>query len=251
MVELHYLGALILLFLFLIVIVLIVLWLVRGSGGSSGTGHCPTGPSGTSFTGDTGDTGPLLIVTGATGPVGIAETGPTGPTGDPGIGFTGPTGEALTGMQGDPGARGPTGVGLTGLNHYGEIYTDDNSVSLNTGPVQILFGSAGLSTSGVSIGGGNNSLVINGAGNYEVQFQIAGFTNDVADIISFEILRNGSAISPPSLAVDVFVGFDPVEVVITGFFTAAPGDVITVVATATDLTDFFYNYATLNLKYLF
>jgi hypothetical protein len=131
-----------------------------------------TGPHGkTGRTGNTGEVGPKGD-TGAQGPVGAA-----GAKGD--TGAQGPVGAA--GAQGDTGAQGPTGAtgatGPAGTNgtsaaaDYGYIYNQGaQTVAIEAA---VSFDSNGTMV-GISHTPGNAGVIIEDAGNYQVQFVISG-----------------------------------------------------------------------------
>lgn len=143
----------------------------------------------TDITGPTGPTGP----TGATGATGIiGPTGPTGATGD--IGPTGPTG--ATGVTG---ATGPTGesfpsTALSVVNLTGQGITVPQDGTLI--PMETV-----NYNNGFSINGDGTQFTITEAGVYYISYEIK--TNGIIQIISTEILRNGTAI-PASQLVNLY-----------------------------------------------
>lgn len=169
-----------------------------GATGSTGaTG--PTGPTGlTGATGPTGDIGP-------TGPTGEFDSGDMlfnviGTTGTAVLGYgedlifesttlditvtqgsaivtienpnvTGPTGDAgPTGPTGDAGPTGPTGpTGPDGLQAYGGLYSISNqTIVIPAGGTQGVALNQAMVFTDVTLG--TNSIEINTAGNYRVEF---------------------------------------------------------------------------------
>uniref|UniRef100_UPI0038B334A3 BclA C-terminal domain-containing protein n=1 Tax=Aquibacillus kalidii TaxID=2762597 RepID=UPI0038B334A3 len=122
-----------------------------------------TGPIGP--TGPTGDTGPI---------------GPTGPTGDTGpIGPTGPTG--------DTGPIGPTGP-AGGLSQYAYIY----NLGAQVVPIEadVIFGSNGIITPGITHTPGTSQILVTTPGDYEVTFSVSGVQPN-----QFSLFLNGSPVT--------------------------------------------------------
>lgn len=149
----------------------------------------PRGPRG--FTGATGATGPqgprgFTGATGATGPQGpIGLTGATGPQGPQGpIGLTG-----ATGPQGPQGPQGPAGPeGENGLKTYGGLYSTDTAVLNLTTAFSVL--PLGLGMPAKNVVYGTNTITVNSAGDYELNYGIIGSVNP-ASTITLAVEQNG------------------------------------------------------------
>ena len=185
----------------------------------------PTGPQGIGGnpgpTGATGATGPQGIqgiqgvvgptgATGATGPVGptgatgaTGATGPVGPTGA--TGATGPQGiQGVTGPIGPTGDTGPAGESITGLAAYGGLYSDSTTtVALTEAtPTELTLGSQ-MPSSNVTYG--TNSITVNLAGDYEVNYGLLGSV-DPASTITLSVYRNGALLPSAEISQDFITG---------------------------------------------
>ena len=166
------------------------------TGATGATGAVgPTGPTGaTGATGAVGPTGP----TGATGATGaVGPTGPTGATGATGaVGPTGPTGATgATGAVGPTGPTGPSGTSASGLSAYGGLYHSGTQLVFFTAAdteVQISLNTA-MPLYNVTAGG-NNTLTVQQAGDYEITYQILLNTSS-AVTAAVAVRRNGTAIA--------------------------------------------------------
>jgi len=155
----------------------------------------PRGATGT--TGATGITG-AIGATGAIGPIGLAgATGATGATGLQGVqGIQGATGAiGLAGATGPTGSIGPVGVaGATGATggsstvEYGYIYNvSDQVVAIES---DVVFGSNGALTSGITHIPGLAGISIFTPGDYKVTFSVSSVEPN-----QFALFFNGSAIA--------------------------------------------------------
>ncbi|WP_444979494.1 BclA C-terminal domain-containing protein, partial [Halobacillus andaensis] len=136
------------------------------------------GPAGA--TGATGPAGPTgeAGATGATGPAGpMGEAGPAGATGA--TGPAGPTGEA-----GATGATGPAG----GLSEYGYIY----NLGAQVVPIEadVIFGSNGIITPGITHAPGTSQILVTTPGDYEVTFSVSGVEPN-----QFSLFLNGAPVA--------------------------------------------------------
>lgn len=162
----------------------------------------PRGPRG--FTGPTGPMGP-------TGPI-----GPQGPRG-----FTGPTG--ATGPQGPQGPVGPTGE--NGLASYGGLFSTAVGILLLTPTNAVLPLGTGMPAKNVVYGA--NSITVNRAGDYQINYGIIGSVNP-ASTISLSVARNGTAI-PSTVRTRVFDQAQNISHDGSVIVTLAAGDVLTLV----------------------
>ncbi|MBP2006741.1 BclA C-terminal domain-containing protein, partial [Halobacillus andaensis] len=144
----------------------------------------PAGPMGEAgpagATGATGPAGPTgeAGATGATGPAGpMGEAGPAGATGA--TGPAGPTGEA-----GATGATGPAG----GLSEYGYIY----NLGAQVVPIEadVIFGSNGIITPGITHAPGTSQILVTTPGDYEVTFSVSGVEPN-----QFSLFLNGAPVA--------------------------------------------------------
>ncbi len=172
----------------------------------------PTGPQGIQgIPGVTGATGPqgLIGPTGATGPQGLqgipGVTGATGPQGL--IGPTGPVGatgpQGLIGPTGAEGAIGPAGPATNGLAAYGGLYsTAADTISVPATPTVVAVPLA-TAMPVLNATTGANGVTVTQAGDYEIQYKLAGET-DVASTITLSVDVNG-VMSPSSPVTRDFV----------------------------------------------
>lgn len=161
-----------------------------------------TGPQGLmGATGPQGPQGPRGL-TGATGPAGpqgpIGLTGATGPQGPQGpIGLTGATGpqgpQGPTGLTGATGPQGPQGpAGENGLQTYGGLYSTDTAVlNLTTAFTELPLG---LDMPAKNVVYGTNTITVNTAGDYELNYGVIGSVNP-ASTITLAVEQNGVQIN--------------------------------------------------------
>ncbi len=152
--------------------------------------------------------------TGATGPTGpTGATGATGPAGPQGlIGAPGPTGS--TGATGDTGATGPPGP--QGLSEYAFIYNlAPQVVALEA---DITFSNNGIMVGAITHAPGTSSITIGSAGNYSIEFIVAGVEPN-----QFTLFQNGAPVVGSTYGSGAGTQPSPGLVIIT----AATGDVLT------------------------
>ena len=175
--------------------------------------------------GPRGFTGPQGLM-GAPGPQGL--TGPQGPQGLQGV--AGPQGPQ--GLQGIPGPQGPAGT--NGLASYGGLYSTEALTQALTPTLANLRLGSGMPALNVTYG--DNSITVNTAGVYEVNYGVNGTLAQPTDL-TLAVAVNGTAV--PSATT---VGTDPVSGTrnLSGstLLSVNAGDVLTLqggVATATNL----------------
>jgi len=219
---------------------------VGATGATGATGAVgPQGPIGlTGATGATGATGPQ----GPVGPMGPqGETGPQGPVGATGaIGPQGPQGETgPQGPQGPVGATGATGAtgpagpaGENGLASYGGLYsTATDTLALTPTNLNVTLGS-GMPAKNVVYG--TNTITVQNAGDYELNYGIIGST-DPAATITLAVANNGTAI-PSSIRTRVFDQAQNISHTGSVIVTLAAGDELTlVVSSSVDNTTYTPN----------
>lgn len=225
---------------------------IQGIQGPTG----PTGPQGIQgVPGEIGPTGPQGLqgvqgvagVTGPTGPQGpqgiagtVGATGPTGPQGLQGIqGVTGPTGpQGLQGVQGEIGATGPTGpAGPAATTSYGGLYDTSAETLVLTNTTETTVPLT-VATPALNVTPGTNTITVNEAGDYEIDYFISG-TTGTDDTITLSVLNNGAVLAGSSVSQDIIAGTDTI---IKGktIATLSAGDVVSLgllSATATGTFD--------------
>ncbi len=216
---------------------------VGATGATGATGAVgPQGPIGlTGATGAIGATGPQ----GPVGPMGPqGETGPQGPAGATGaIGPQGPQGE--TGPQGPVGATGATGAtgpagpaGENGLASYGGLYSSaTDTLALTPTNLTVTLGS-GMPAKSVTYG--TNTITVQNAGDYELNYGVIGST-DPAATITLAVAQNGTAISS-SIRTRVFDQAQNISHTGSVIVTLAAGDVLSlVISSSVDNTTYTPN----------
>lgn len=199
----------------------------------------PQGPVGaTGATGATGAIGPQgpIGLTGATGATGA--TGPQGPAGPAGaIGPQGPAGPV--GATGATGATGPQGpAGENGLASYGGLYSTSTSTLALTPTNLIVTLGSGMPAKNVVYG--TNTITVQNAGDYELNYGIIGST-DPAATITLAVAQNGTAI-PSSIRTRVFDQAQNISHTGSVIVTLAAGDDLTlVISSSVDNTTYTPN----------
>ncbi|HZK44327.1 MAG TPA: hypothetical protein VFC73_08630 [Syntrophomonadaceae bacterium] len=137
-------------------------------------------------------------------------TGPTGATGA--TGDIGPTG--ATGATGDIGPTGPTGP--QGLSEYAFIY--DEGAQVVAVEADINFSDNGIIVGAITHAPGTSSIVIGNAGDYSIQFIVAGVEPN-----QFTLFQNGNPVAGSTYGSGA--GTQPNAGLV--IITAAAGDVLT------------------------